>query len=55
MILLAGLTVLHVVVLVIVPTTVLILRIDVYRWPLEDMWSYLNVDYETNPVVFLVH
>ncbi|OXA42277.1 Gamma-glutamyltranspeptidase 2 [Folsomia candida] len=53
MILLAGLTVLHVVVLVIVPTTVLILRIDVYRWPLEDMWSYLNVDYETNPVVFL--
>ncbi|OXA49163.1 hypothetical protein Fcan01_15622 [Folsomia candida] len=53
--LLVSLIALPIVCLLSIPTTVFYFKIDVYRFPLEDMWSYLNIDYSSNPVLLLVH
>lgn len=55
LILLVALTSLPIVSLVTVLSAVFIFRVDVYRFPLEDMWSNLNIDYSSNLITLSVH
>ncbi|OXA49170.1 hypothetical protein Fcan01_15625 [Folsomia candida] len=55
LILFVALTALPIVSLITVLSAVFIFRVDVYRFPLEDMWSNLNIDYSSNLITLSVH